>query len=1285
MQRYAVSRVSNRLSCLPMSISAIACFALVLSFALMSFGSCAAEDLLTPGERLWLTENQSRLLLGVETGYAPFVFLDAGGQATGLAQDYLDLLEVKLGVKFRRKLYTSLDAILQEVPRGKVQIVNAVTKTPTRSRILAFTDPYISVPNVIIVQKHHHGRITEQQLKGQRVSLVNNYAVTEYLTTKGIDFIPSFAPDDLTALFDVSSGHSDAAVLDLATATYLISHKGITNLRIAGETNFDIRLALAVPIAEHILHSILNKGLAAVTAAEGKAIHSRWIHSSRDSMFEDPRVRIIAGALLLGILTVIGIISSWNITLRRQVARHTKELQNEKNALIQSENSRHLAQEAAHAGTWEWNLKTNENTWSNQLWKLYGLDPAIDKPSYETWLESVHPDNRSDIAALVKNVASAGAELNAEWRVNLQSGEVRWLMSRGKPIRDDRGAVTRYSGIVIDITERKQIENTRQFLLQIASEISGEDFFAALARYLSVQLKMGFVCIDRLAGDGLYAHTLAVYHDGKFEDNVTYALKDTPCGDVVGKTICCFPRDVCTLFPRDPVLRELAAESYIGTTLWSHDGRPVGLIAVIGKERLESRQQAELLLNLVASRAASEIERRMADEVLRNSESKFRTIFEESPVAIWEEDFSGVKARLDELRRNGVTDLEIFLDQNPQEVLNLAAVVRIRDINQKSVELLSAENTEQVYRELPQYFTEDSLPVFKRELIALAAGKTRFQSEIPILNAKGEKLYLLLALAVQPGSEETLSRVIVSFLDITEIKRAETLLWNEKALLRSLIDAANDLIYFKDQNSVYLGCNKASENFLGIKEYEQIGKTDFDFFDDEKARAIVKHDQKVIEGGLSVRVEEWTPGPDGSKVLLDTIKTPIYGPDGYPIGLVGVSRDITERKKADEEKGRLEAQLRQSQKMESIGTLAGGIAHDFNNILTTIIGYGNITLTKMVKDDPLRSNIDHILEASDRAAHLTKDLLLFSRKQPVDKKNINLTEVIHKLSRFLLRVIGEDIDFKTTLYMGDVFILADEYQIGQVLMNLATNARDAMPRGGSFSVTTEKVHLDQEFISLHGFGTPGSYALIKASDTGYGMDEDTLQHIFEPFYTTKEVGKGTGLGLAVAYGIIKQHDGHILVSSSPETGTAFSIYLPIVASASVKPALLADKPLVGGSETILMAEDNESVRTLNKTVLNEYGYNIITAVDGEDAVDKFEANKDHIQLLLFDLIMPKKSGKEAYDEIRKSNPDIRIIFASGYSPDIVQDKAFLEKDVTIVFKPVTPFDLLRKVRSVLDG
>jgi Na+/proline symporter/signal transduction histidine kinase/CheY-like chemotaxis protein len=399
---------------------------------------------------------------------------------------------------------------------------------------------------------------------------------------------------------------------------------------------------------------------------------------------------------------------------------------------------------------------------------------------------------------------------------------------------------------------------------------------------------------------------------------------------------------------------------------------------------------------------------------------------------------------------------------------------------------------------------------------------------------------------------------------------------------------------------------------------------------------------------------------------------------------IELGKKIEERDREIAERKRLEEQLRQSQKMEAIGTLAGGVAHDFNNILTAIIGYGNLLKMQIKEDDPLANYIDQILSSSERAANLTQSLLAFSRKQMISPRPVNLNDIVRRVEKLLQMVIGEDIELKTELSSGDLIVMADSSQIEQVLMNLSTNAKDAMPHGGILKIKTARAELGMKFLSTHEYIKPGIYALISVSDTGTGMDEKTKQRIFEPFFTTKEVGKGTGLGLSMVYGIIKQHNGEISVNSELGKGTTFNIYLPLVKSEIKKTRFVSLTAPKGGTETLLIAEDDREVRKLTKDVLEAYGYKVIEAADGEDAVNQFFIHKDEIRLLLLDVIMPKKNGREVYEKVKQMKPDIRVLFTSGYTADTIHRTGVLEEGLNFVAKPLSPNELLKKIREVLE-
>jgi signal transduction histidine kinase/CheY-like chemotaxis protein len=436
--------------------------------------------------------------------------------------------------------------------------------------------------------------------------------------------------------------------------------------------------------------------------------------------------------------------------------------------------------------------------------------------------------------------------------------------------------------------------------------------------------------------------------------------------------------------------------------------------------------------------------------------------------------------------------------------------------------------------------------------------------------------------------------------------------------------------------------------------------------------------KKTLQDGLVHEATTQTPHPGGTRNYR-VVSSPVFNASGEVTAAIEMVEDITEKLS-------LESRCKQAQKMEAVGQLAGGVAHDFNNILTAIFGYSQLSLRKLQENDPVKAYVEEIMKASERAAVLTQSLLTFSRKQAVDLAVINLGEVVKNFEIFLHRLIREDIELKVNCNEEPLAVMADRGQIEQVIMNLVANGRDAMPNGGKMCIETLSVTMDQEFIAAHGYGTAGVYAVISVADSGSGMDKETQSHIFEPFYTTKELGRGTGLGLSMAYGIIKKHDGFINVYSEPGTGTIFRIYLPLLPDVppADKTGPVVSTVLRGGTETILVCEDDAALRKLAVNILNHFGYRVIEAIDGQDAVEKFIAHQESIDLVFIDAIMPKQNGKEASDEIKMVRPGIKTIFVSGYARNIfVGDKPFDENTI-FINKPYSPNELLTKIRELLD-
>jgi signal transduction histidine kinase len=381
----------------------------------------------------------------------------------------------------------------------------------------------------------------------------------------------------------------------------------------------------------------------------------------------------------------------------------------------------------------------------------------------------------------------------------------------------------------------------------------------------------------------------------------------------------------------------------------------------------------------------------------------------------------------------------------------------------------------------------------------------------------------------------------------------------------------------------------------------------------------------------------------------------------------------------------LEMQLRHNQKMEAVGLLAGGVAHDFNNILTTILGYGELVITKLPEGDPIRVMVEDIYHAGERASGLTRQLLAFSRKQVMEMKVTNINTIVEDMGKMLGRLIGADLnlDIITTDNIGN--IKADVGQIEQILMNLVVNARDAMPCGGSLTIETGEIYFDEKYVEHHKGVEVGTHAVLTVTDTGEGMSKDIQEEIFEPFFTTKEMGKGTGLGLSTVYGIVKQHHGHIFVYSEPEHGTTFKIYLPVVGDSLEKREFVKVRTMPRGTETILVVDDDFSIRKLVLDTLEPLGYNILEASCGEEALEICRATQEDIDLLLSDVIMPGMNGRELIEIARKECPDVKTALMSGYADTVVTDNGAFEQNTVFINKPLLPISLAVKLRSVLDS
>ncbi|MDD2734235.1 MAG: PAS domain S-box protein [Desulfuromonadaceae bacterium] len=621
----------------------------------------------------------------------------------------------------------------------------------------------------------------------------------------------------------------------------------------------------------------------------------------------------------------------------------------------------------------------------------------------------------------------------------------------------------------------------------------------------------------------------------------------------------------------------------------------------------------------------------------------------------------------------------------------------IRKANLTGAVMLKIERSHLIDRRLQLFLTSDTRGVFTDFLERVFQTTTRQKCEVALHLEGGQPVFIRIDAEAPEGGRLCFAAVT----DITERSQLSQKLQNAHDKLeetvhertrdltsvntelrlamnynRRLIEASLDPFVTISPDGKITDVNYATEKVTGYSREELIG-TDFsDYFTDpEKARTAY---QRAFCDGAVRDYPLHTVHRDGHETSVLYNAAVLLDENGACKGVFAAARDITELKA-------LEAQLFLTQKMEAIGQLAGGIAHDFNNALTVIIGFSNLMEMQMDTADPQRENISHILSAASKATELTRSLLAFSRKQIMNKHTVDLNLIIENVEKFLHRIIGEDIALKIIIYKDLLAVNADSGQIEQVLLNLAVNARDAMPHGGMLTIETGYALMDAAFNNVHGFGEAGEYALVTITDSGTGIDDVTRKRLFEPFFTTKEMGKGTGLGLSIVYGIVKQHNGFIDVDSEPGVGTTFSIYLPLTKTEiRVETGHIDERPKKG-TETLLVADDDALILELTVKILEQFGYTVITAIDGLDVVNKFSENREKIALLILDIMMPKMNGKEAYDEIRKIRPDMRAIFVSGYTADIIHSRGTLDESLEYISKPLKFMKLLQKVREVLDG
>ena len=860
----------------------------------------------------------------------------------------------------------------------------------------------------------------------------------------------------------------------------------------------------------------------------------------------------------------------------------------------------------------------------------------------------VDPERRRQFISQLK---ANGSVQHFEYEGRKKNGETLWISMNANLTQTDatngQSGEMVIDGFALDITERKHLENVQIFLAETSTGTDTEPFFYALARFLAKNLNMDFVCIDRLEGDGLTARTVAIWCDGHFADNVSYALKDTPCGEVVTRQICCYPARVCRLFPNDPVLQELRAESYAGVTILSHTGRPIGLIAIISRGPMGNRQLAENILRMVAIRVAGEMERLDAEQALRANENLLRDIATNIPGAIYQF-----------IRHRDGSFAIPFMSEGAARVLG------------QPIETL---------QDASRLFTNvhpDDMPGLWSSISESAETMSRWRQEFRVFFPSGN-LHWLQGTSQPSRMEDGGICWNGVVLDITEYKQVEQ---NYQTLFREMLNgfALHEIIYNEAGWPVdyrFLAVNPAFEEMTGLQSADIVGRSVREVIPGIEDHWIEIYGRVVITG-------EPTFFESSAEDLKKYFEVTAYRP--APNQFACIFADITERKEAEDERKKLQSQLLQAQKMEAIGTLAGGIAHDFNNILGAILGYAEMARDDCPAGSLVARDLDQVIKASHRAKDLVKQILAFSRQAESRQIPLQPALIIKETLQMLRSSLPSTIAIHQDLAADTGTILADPTQIHQIIMNLCTNAFHAMEEGGG----TLSVILESQCLAARDLGgrphvKPGDFIHIAIGDTGQGIAPEIRDKIFDPFFTTKEIGKGTGMGLAIVDGIVKSYGGFVSCDSQLGQGTVFHITLPTVPIDHALPQTETVEIVATGSERILFVDDEPMLSELAESMLQRLGYHVTVRSSSIEALSSFQNQPQAYDLVITDQTMPGMTGIDLARRMLQIRPDLPIILCTGYSSLLSEDRAKSMGIKGFAMKPLAKNDIAALIRKVL--
>jgi PAS domain S-box-containing protein len=901
------------------------------------------------------------------------------------------------------------------------------------------------------------------------------------------------------------------------------------------------------------------------------------------------------------------------------------------NELQRSQKSMADAQAIAHLGSFEWDPEAGLLTWSDEQFRIFGHEPQAFAVAGSHFIDAVHPDDRQQVLRGNEMCARTGGPVEREFRIRRPDGSERWLRGCTSAVLQD-GRLIRLFGSNQDVTEQREAEEDRRRLVERQRDLAEQSrlLLESTGEGMWGQDQEGRCTFVNQAA----AHALGYEVDdllGQVIHHITHHSKADGSP---------YPVEEC---PTSLAMKEGRATHRGAEVFWKADGTSIPVeYSAYPIFRDGQPSGAVVSFKDVSDRIRME-------EALRSSEALFRGAFRAAQTGI------------------------ALIDADSRAYV---------DVNQSLCDMLGYTKEELLELDWVTITHPDDRSVNLERVRCLSTGQDDFAFFTKrYVRKDGSVIIVEISDAVLRDADGAVQYFVAHVVDVTEKRAADRHLQESRELLEAVLDNSPAVIYIKRLNGDYMLINRQYQEILDVTVEGVIGRNDVHLHGPEIGEILRANDRQIIAGGVPRELEEVVQHSDGTMHTYISLKFPLFDTDGEPYAMCGISTDISERVKAEENRMELEGQLRQALKMEAVGQLAGGVAHDFNNILAVILNYAAFVAEDLPAGDPRAEDVGEIVKAGQKATKLVHQLLAFSRKEVIEEQVVDLNDVVADLGELLRRSIGEDIQLDTVLEEGLWPTKADPGQLEQVLMNLAVNGRDAMPGGGSLTVTTSNQDVaGGELPGLVG----GKYVTLRVSDTGVGMDADATDRIFEPFFTTKPRGQGTGLGLATVYGIVKQAQGGIYVGSEIGVGTSFTVYLPVCDEPHQPPLELPQpKGLPAGQETIVVVEDDDAVRHLVSRILEKSGFEVVAKSSGRDAVAYFERTGAAVDLVLTDVVMPEMSGKVLADNIRSIDPNVKVLFMSGYTDEIIAKRGILESGRQLINKPFDGAQLVSRVREIL--